>query len=149
MTIRAARFPGELEVVRGLLREYQHSVDAAVCFTTFEKELAALPGDYVALLVAEDERGLAGTAALRPLGDGVCEMKRLYVRPRARGANLGRALTEAIVAEGRARGYSALRLDTLPIMDRAIALYRSLGFREIAPYSDHPFPGALFFEITL
>ena len=85
---------------------------------------------------------------MRDIGDGIGEMKRLYVRPAFQGTGLGRALVERVIAEAKAAGYRALRLDTLPMMERAIALYRSLGFREIPPYGDNP-PEAICFELPL
>jgi GNAT superfamily N-acetyltransferase len=100
----------------------------------------------VILLAARD----LGVVALRPLADeGACEMKRMYVRPEARGTGLGRVLGQAIVLEARARGYRAMRLDTIDTMTPAITLYASLGFRPIPPYRFNPLPGALFFEARL
>jgi ribosomal protein S18 acetylase RimI-like enzyme len=87
--------------------------------------------------------------AVRPLEEGACELKRLYVRPDARGSGAGRALVQAIVEEARRLGYRTMRLDTLPTMDAARALYRSLGFVEVERYNDNPIPGVLFFELEL
>jgi putative acetyltransferase len=114
-----------------------------------EAELAALPGGYDAILVARDGDEIAGCVALRPLEDGVCEMKRLYVRPSGRGSGAGRALVEAVIARGRELGYAAMRLDSLPTMDAARSLYLSLGFLEIEGYNDNPIEGVLFFELRL
>ncbi len=114
-----------------------------------EAELAELPGGYDAILVAREGEEVVGCVALRPLEDGVCEMKRLYVRPGARGAGTGRALVEASIARARQLGYATMRLDTLPTMSAAQALYLSLGFRQIERYNDNPIEGVLFFELTL
>jgi GNAT superfamily N-acetyltransferase len=153
--VRAARVPDELPVVRQLFRAYADSLGFDLGFQGFEDELAALPGDYAsprgAILLggrAAPEETL-GVVALRPLAPDVCEMKRMYVAPGARGLGLGRALGEAIVAEGRRLGYRAMRLDTIDTMTPAIALYASLGFVPIAPYRHNPMPGALFFEAPL
>jgi ribosomal protein S18 acetylase RimI-like enzyme len=118
-------------------------------FTDLEAELAALPGNYDALLVASRDGEAVGCVALKPLPDGACEMKRLYVRPAARGSGAGRALVEASIARARVLGYAVMRLDTLPTMHTARALYTSLGFRPIKRYNDNPIAGVLFFELAL
>jgi ribosomal protein S18 acetylase RimI-like enzyme len=116
----------------------------------FEAELATLPEGYEALLVARLGGGaVVGCVALKHLEDGVCEMKRLYVRPAARGSGAGRRLVEASITRARELGYRAMRLDTLPTMGAAQALYGSLGFREIERYNENPIEGVLFFELDL
>ena len=137
-----------MDAVRELFREYAEWVGSPICFQSFEREMAGLPGEYLPLLVVVEPDKLAGCAGLRDLGDGVCEMKRLYVRPEYQGTGLGWQLVERIVAEAGNAGYRLLRLDTLPVMERAIALYRTLGFREIPRYGDNP-PKAICFELTL
>ena len=146
--------PGkDLEAVRALFREYGTSLDFKVCFTDFERELAGLPGDYVApqggLWLARVKGQAAGCVALRPLGDGVGEVKRLFVRPAFRHVGLGRALAEKARDEARRCGHRALRLETVPVMREAIALYRSLGFQEIPPYREGAGAGVLFLEKAL
>ena len=155
MPVRRADPTLDLATVRVLFREYAQSLGFALDFQGFESELATLPGEYAeprgTILLAHSPAGEPwGVVALRPLeDDGACEMKRMYVRPEARGQGLGRILGEAIVTEARTRGYRAMRLDTIDTMVGAIALYRSLGFREIAAYRFNPMPGALFFEAAL
>jgi GNAT superfamily N-acetyltransferase len=123
-----------------------------ICFQTFAREVADLPGRYEPpdgrLLIALVDDQLAGCAALRKLSPGIGEMKRLYVRPAFRGTGLGRLLVEQIIAEARSAGFQFLRLDSLPRMERAITLYRAFGFREISPYGDNP-ASAICFELTL
>ena len=139
----------DVEEVRVLFREYAASLPFALDFQDFDDELAGLPGAYApprgALLLA---RG-TGCVGLRPIAETTCEMKRLYVRPSARGTGLGRLLVEAIVTEARGLGYGHVRLDTVPGMGSARALYERLGFREIPPYRPNPIPGALFLELEL
>ncbi len=145
--------PGHLAAVRSLFGEYAASLPFALDFQGFAVELAGLPGKYAppagALLLLVDAAGPAGCVALRPLGEGVGEMKRLYVRPGRRGQGYGRLLAEAVVDEARRRGYRSLRLDTVPGMDAAITLYAALGFTPIPPYCENPVPGAMFLEKLL
>ncbi|MGE5177148.1 MAG: GNAT family N-acetyltransferase [Hyphomicrobiales bacterium] len=154
-SIRPAAIPDDIPAIRALFEEYAASLGFDLCFQDFDQELATLPGAYAApggtILIAEDEAGApVGCVALRPLDPPeTCEMKRLYLRPSARGGGVGRALALAILAEGRARGYARMRLDTIPSMGTAIALYRSLGFRAIEPYRRNPIPGALYLERAL
>ncbi|HEY3962895.1 MAG TPA: GNAT family N-acetyltransferase [Gaiellaceae bacterium] len=143
----------DLPVVRTLLREYAAGLAVSLDFQQFDDELAGLPGAYSppagALLIARTPRADAGCVAVRPLAGDTCELKRLYVRPSWRGHGLGRRLTNAALDHARTSGYSRMRLDTLPGMETAQALYEELGFREIAPYTVNPVPGARFLELDL
>src|SRR3954452_7927258 len=149
-----ATIPAHVEAARELFLEYAALLNVSLCFQGFEQELATLPGKYApprgALLLAMDGDHAVGCIALRPLENNICEMKRLFVRPEAQGHRLGERLINAIIAEARRLNYSAMRLDTLPgKMDRAIELYRRVGFREIpAYYFDNPYP-VLFLELNL
>jgi putative acetyltransferase len=149
-----AQSPEDIDRTRELFQEYAGWLGINLCFQNFEKELAELPGEYVPptgrLFLAVDGSQIAGCVALRSIGEGACEMKRLYVRPDFRGKGLGRELTDAVISAGRQIGYERMRLDTLPgKMDRAIAMYRSLGFREIDAYYHNPVAGATFMELSL
>ena len=125
--------------------EYAKELDFSLCFQGFKEELEALPGKYFTLLLAPG----AGCVGVRALDAATAEMKRLYVRPAARGRGLGRSLAQAVIAHARARGYERMRLDTVPSMDEARALYASLGFREIEPYRFNPVAGTQFLELEL
>jgi ribosomal protein S18 acetylase RimI-like enzyme len=151
--IRGAQ-AGEMDRVRELFQEYQAEIGIDLCFQSFAAELAALPGRYGppqgAILLAEEAGGsIAGVVAMRALDPYTAEMKRLFVRPAYQGTGLGRALAEAVIQMARERGYSRLRLDTLPAMGVAIGLYRRLGFHEIEPYTENPMEGAIYLELPL
>lgn len=143
----------DIDLARELFGEYQRSLDVDLCFQDFEHELAALPGEYTPpsgrLYLCYEEELLAGCVALRKIGETTCEMKRLYVRSGFRGRRLGRRLAEAVVHEARGIGYTTMKLDTLPTMAAAIALYQSLGFKPTSPYRHNPVPGALYMELDL
>lgn len=144
----------QIDQARSLFREYEAWLGLDLCFQNFEKELAELPGAYAPptgrLLLAFEKDQLAGCIALRKLSDGVCEMKRLFLRPQFQGSGRGRQLAERLINEAREAGYETMRLDTLPQqMGTAIALYRALGFKEIEPYYENPVAGALFMELEL
>lgn len=151
--IRAAQFPRDLAVVRSLFREYADSLGVDLGFQDFDAELNALPGRYAApagrLLIAWRDADPIGCVALRPLAAGDCEMKRLYLRPAARGEGLGRRLTEAICRQARDAGYARICLDTLPTMRSAQALYRSMGFVTIEAYVYNPIAGTQYLALTL
>ena len=155
LTIVQAETAEHLAIVREFMLEYAAWLEFQLCFQGFEEELRTLPGKYAPpggrLLLALWDQEPAGIGAMRPLEEsGACEMKRLYVRPQFRGHSLGRAIAEKLIQEARAIGYKTMRLDTVPgKMDRAIALYRRLGFKETRPYYSTPVQHTLFMELLL
>lgn len=145
--------PG-LEEIRALFLEYAQSLHFNLHFQNFDKELTELPGPYGLpagrLILCEIDGKAAGCIALKPLEQGVCEMKRLFVRPEFRGRGLGPGLARRIIEEARIIGYSVMRLDTIKgQMDNAIALYTRLGFTETSPYYNNPIPDAYYMELKL
>ena len=155
MTVRIseARWPDDRATVEALFREYIASLAEDISFQNVDEELGTLPGKYArptgVVLIARDGDEPAGAIACRMVEPGVCEMKRLYVRPAYQGLGLGRTLAEAVIAQARGLGYAAMRLDTVPSMERARALYASLGFEPIAPYRHNPIAGTAYLELRL
>jgi putative acetyltransferase len=154
MKLILATSESDIKEARTLLQEYAAWLGISLCFQNFDRELAALPGEYAPpdgrLLLAFEDDELAGCVALRKIRATTCEMKRLFLRPAFRGRGLGRVLVERIIEEARQIGYTQMCLDTLPgRMDQAIALYKSIGFKEIEPYYNNPVAGATFMELRL
>jgi putative acetyltransferase len=154
INITQADSSSEIAIVRELFVEYAESLGFSLCFQNFDRELAGLPGDYTPphgrLLLARSGVASAGCVALHSLEPGICEIKRLYVRPQFRGTGLGKMLTDTVISEAKSIGYKKARLDTVePKMKNAVGLYRALGFREIAPYRPNPIEGAMYMELEL
>jgi putative acetyltransferase len=151
--IREAETATDIAQVRELFLEYQATLGVDLCFQGFAEELASLPGSYARpagrLLLATNGSAVLGVVGLRPINGTDCEMKRLYVRVTGRGAGLGRRLAQALIKEARLAGYNRLLLDTLPTMNEAQALYRSLGFVEITAYCHNPIAGARYMALDL
>lgn len=152
--ITEAQSAAQIAQARELMLEYANSLGVSLCFQNFDAEMAALSGKYAppsgCILLAEVDGESAGCVALRQLAPGICEMKRLYVRPRFRGLGLGRRLAEEIIAVARLLGYERMRLDTVePLMKNAVGLYRALGFREIPAYCVNPMEQTLYLELQL
>ena len=143
----------DIETIKELFLEYARSLGFSLCFQNFQKELDELPGIYsppegiLYLAVMSDKP--AGCVALKPIDQGICEMKRLYVRPQYRGNGIGKALAMKVINKARELSYQKMRLDTIHTMKEAIALYRSFGFYEIPPYYPNPIEGALYLELSL
>jgi len=153
LELRHAETPRHVADAHTLFEEYADATGVDLCFQNFAAELASLPGEYAPpegrLILAYADEEPAGCVALRRLEEGVCEMKRLYVRPAFRGTGLGRKLAVAVINEAAEMGYAKMRLDTLPQMSAAIAMYRTLGFSEIEPYRFNPVGGSLYMELNL
>lgn len=152
-SIRTATAPQHFAQARALFEEYAAWLAVDLCFQGFAEELATLPGAYAPprgmLLLAGPDESPIGCVALRPLNENVAEIKRLYVRPVARGTGLGLRLARAVIDGARAIGYRELKLDTLERMAAARALYERLGFRECAPYYHNPMQGAVYLSLAL
>lgn len=153
LVIAHAHEPALLEDARLLIQEYASSLSFDLGFQNLDDEIATLPGAYApprgCLLVARSEDRSVGCVAVRPLETDTAELKRLWVRPEARGTGAGRRLVTRAVGDARAMGYARIRLDTTPEMGAAQALYRSLGFVEIEPYRPNPVPGTTYLELGL
>ena len=153
LRITKAKSKSSINNTRELFREYASSLGFELSFQDFDKELAGLPGEYAppygCILLARVDGSIAGCVALRKIENDICEMKRLYVRSQFRGRKIGQKLAARIIEEAGRLGYKTMRLDTVPQMKEAVALYRSFGFTQIPPYRHNPIPGAMFFEMSL
>lgn len=153
LKIEPAETGESLNHIRDLFKEYAAALDFDLSFQDFEREFENLPGEYAPpggrLMLAIYDQQVAGCVALRKNTDDICEMKRLFVRPEFRGLGIGRALALVIIEEARSLGYAKMRLDTVPSMKEANALYKSLGFKDIKPYRYNPIEGATFMELNL
>ena len=153
MNVIEAKSSESVEAAEALFREYASTLDFDLSFQHFDDEMKTFPIQYSppsgCLLLAYEDETVAGCVGLRMLDEGICEMKRLYVRPEFRGKGIGRALVLNVIDRGRKLGYGRMRLDTVPSMHEAIALYESFGFKQIPQYRDNPVPGALYFELQL
>jgi GNAT superfamily N-acetyltransferase len=148
LDIRPAAFPQDREGLLDIWREFVASPSVSLDFQGNEAEFADLPGKYAPpgglVLLAVSDSGIVGCVAMRRVSDAVCEMKRLYVRPAARGLGVGRRLAERLLAEARRIGYAEMRLDVLAEFEQARKLYRELGFEDADPVSCNPLPGTQF-----
>jgi putative acetyltransferase len=153
ISIVPARTEKDLRQAKILFKEYAAALDFGLDFQNFGEELADLPGGYAqpegCLLLALHREQVAGCVALRKIGEDICEMKRLFVRPSFRDLGIGKALAQTVIQEAIKKGYSRMRLDTVPSMKEARGLYKKLGFEPIPPYCRNPIPGAVFLELKL
>ncbi len=154
ITIEPVSTSDDLAAAKALFLAYAQSLDFSLCFQGFDKELAEMPGKYDpsqkgTLLLGKVNGVARGVVGLRDLGDGICEMKRLYVAPEGRGHNLGRLLADAVIAEASRLGYRLMRLDTLRRMVAANRIYDALEFRDIPPYYDNPMDDVRYRELKL
>ena len=151
--ITSAQSDEQIDSIRLLFLEYAQSLNFDLCFQSFDEELTGLPGDYAPpegrLLLALYNEKAVGCVGLRKVAGGVCEMKRLWVRPEFRGRKIGRKLADAIISEARTIGYRIMKLDTVDSMKAAMAMYKSMGFSETSAYRYNPIEGARYMELKL
>lgn len=151
--IRIAHGDQDILIAADLFREYQTWLDVDLCFQDFEAELADVAGMYAApkgiIYIASAKGEDVGVGALRPISDTRSEMKRVYVRESVRGLGIGKRIIDLLIAKASEIGYTSMVLDTLPKLQTAQAIYKSLGFKEIPPYYKNPLPGVVYFEKTL
>lgn len=145
--------PEELSAAKILIQEYADSLDFSLDFQDFDHEIEHLTDHYHLptgfILLAKQDDDWVGVACLHPLEAHIAEIKRMYVQPKHRGKGIGRRMLHLIIDEAQQMGYRFLRLDTVPIMEAANHLYKSMGFYEIEDYTYNPLPGATFLEYHL
>ena len=144
-----AKSEADVAAVKLLFRDYAAFLKVDLCFQDFEKEMETFPNFYELLLLARVDGAAAAAVGLKDLGEGVCEMKRLYARPNFQGLGLGRRLCDALLSEARRRGFSVMRLDTLKRLTKALSLYRNYGFVEIDKYYENPEDDVVYMELSL
>jgi ribosomal protein S18 acetylase RimI-like enzyme len=154
LELKIAQSKDEIKLIKELFLEYATWLDFPLCFQGFDEELATLPGKYSLpngrLYIAYWNNEPAGCIGLRKLNDGICEMKRLYVRPAFRGNNIGKKLVEKIIEDAKSGNYSLMRLDTIKDrMGNAVEIYENFGFIEIEAYYNNPDPNTLYMELDL
>lgn len=152
MKIVAATSPEDFDTGKNLFLEYAQSLDFNLCFQNFEQELADIQVQYGipngCLLLVKNDGAAVGCVGVRRWKGDIAELKRMYLQPQTRGLGLGKKLLEAALENARLLGYRSIRLDTLPNMTSAIAIYREFGFTNIPPYRDNPFEGTIYLEKT-
>ena len=148
-----AQSQDDLEKIKGLFIEYQKFLNVDLAFQKFEEELKNIPGPYASpdgcLLFGLVDTSVVGCVALKKIGDGICEMKRLFVHSSYRGKGYGKLFAKKIIKEARLMGYNKMRLDTLDSLKQAMGLYQSLGFKKIDAYYDNPLPNVVYWELDL
>lgn len=153
MEIKEVENYEDLEGIKAIFLEYAQSLNVDLCFQSFDEELADLTKLYAppkgCILAAYEGEHLAGAVALKKIGEGICEMKRLYVKPSFRKFGTGRRLVELLIEKAKEKNYILMKLDTLDILQPAIALYRSFGFKETTAYYHNPLAGVVYMELAL
>jgi putative acetyltransferase len=143
----------DFTIARALFLEYRTELNVDLCFQSFTAELDNLPALYAPptgrLIIARVDGKIAGCVAVKKIDTEICEMKRLYVKPEFRGKKVGIALVKRIIEIARELDYKIMRLDTLTTLERAVSIYRRIGFNTISPYYHNPLPNVLFFEKSL
>ena len=149
LEIVSAESSEDIAAAKSLIRDYVTSIGVDPSFQNFDGEMENFPGMYCALLLAKEREQYVGVVALKKLSDGICEMKRMYCHPAYRGRGIGRALSDALIKTASAQGFTKMRLDTVLAAKESLALYRKLGFQEIAPYYDNPLDDVIYMELSL
>ena len=153
MSIQIQPAYNRLDLIRELFTEYTDMLGIDLTFQGFDEEIHTLPGKYALpkgrLYIAVCDDDLAGCIALRPLDEKCCEMKRLFVRPQFRGLKIGKLLIDTIIAEAKNMQYEYMVLDSLSSLEKAVSIYKSMGFCETEPYYNNPIPGAVYLRLDL